>query len=163
METSGQGEKLSFATQLEVIGSHALTDEFQVFNKTNFANLVFAADNDYLFDFDEDTGIFLFKRTGHLQILATLNFATTGVSEFQVSPAFKRDPGAWSFLNSRRGVIPVIGGNDLFLSGSVDIIKGDMMRFEIRDTNIKASLVTEALPNGSQFPATVMDFLLMIR
>lgn len=163
METSGQGEKLSFASQLEVTGDNALTNVFQIFNKTNFAALVFDLDNTNLFDFDEDTGIFTFKRTGHLQILATLNFGTTGVSEVQVSPLFKRGAGAWTYLNARRGGLPITGQNHVFMTGSVDIIKGDLMRFDIRATNALAEFDTEILINTSQIPAAVIDFLLFIR
>lgn len=163
METSGQGEKLSFSSELLVIGDNALTNVFQVFNKVNFAGLIFALDNNYLFDFDEDTGIFTFKRTGSMQILATLNFGATGLSEVQVSPVFKRGLGPWTYLNARRGGLPITGQNHIFMSGSVNVIKGDLIRFDIRATNALASFDTEILPNTSQIPAAVLDFLLFIR
>ena len=98
-----------------------------------------------------------------MQILATLNFGATGVSEVQISPAFKRGAGAWTFLNARRGSLPITGQNHVFMSGSVDIIKGDLMRFDIRATNALASFDTEILINASQIPAAVIDFLLFIR
>ena len=163
MEKIGNGKRLTFSSQLEITGDNDLPDVFTIFCITDFPALAFDLDNAILLDFDEETGIFTFKRTGHLQILATLNFGSTGISEVQISPAFKRGALPWAYLNARRTELPIIGPNSSFMSGSVDIIKGDKMRFEIRATNLLAKFDTEILPNTSQIPAAVIDFILFIR
>lgn len=162
-EKIGNGSRLTFSTQLEVTGDNDLPDAFTTFCITDFPTLAFDLDNAILLDFDEDTGIFTFKRTGHLQILATLNFDATGISEVQVSSAFKRGALPWAFLNARRTELPIIGANSSFMTGSVDIIKGDQLRFDVRATNLLAKFDTEILVNGSQIPAVVIDFILFIR
>ena len=162
-EKVGNGPRLTFSSQLEVTGDNDIPNAFTTFCITDFVNLVFDLDNINLLDFDEDTGIFTFKRTGHLQVLATLNFAATGISEVQVSTAFKRGVLPWAFLNARRTELPIVGPNSSFLSGSVDIIKGDQLKFEVKAINLLAKFDTEILPNTSQIPAAVIDFILFIR
>jgi hypothetical protein len=163
MDKAGAGKRFMWPSELTVTGDNDLPNVFTVFNKVNFPNLTFVLDNNNLFDFDEDTGIFIFKLSGHLQILATLNFDAGGISEVQISPAFKRPPGAWTFLNARRAGLPITGQNHVFMSGSVDVFKDDQLRFELKATNLLAKFDTEVLTNVSTIPAAVIDFKIFPR
>ena len=162
-EKLGGGNKITFEANLTISQNNALPDDFCIFNKVDLPNLLFNLPANVLVDFVENSGIFTFNLRGHLQILATLNFLSTGVSGVEIAPVFKRGAGAWTYLNARRAGLPIIGQNHAFMTGSVDIEVGDKMRFEIKANNLNASFATEVLSNTAIIPAGVIDFLLLIR
>lgn len=156
---AGNGNKLTFVGKLTVTGtSDSIPNSFITFNKTNFPLLTFDPTFDSLLTFDEDTGIFEFLQRGFLTVSASINFDTVAQpTRFEITPFIDSGLG-FVFLRARCSNVTVLTCNQIILTVSEKVEKGDKIRFDVRDNSGAAFFKTETLTNSSVVPAAVIDF-----
>jgi len=155
----GNGIKLTFCGRLVITGkSSAITDTYTAFNKTSFPSLNFIIDENTLFSFDEDTGIFEFFYHGILSISASINFSTPAQpTKFEVVPCLDSGSG-FVELFGRTSSINTLVSDQIVLVGNIAINKGYKLKFDIRNSTNSAFFDTEILSNGAIVPAAIVDF-----
>lgn len=160
----GNGLKLSFFGRCIITGDEAISNSDTIVNKVNCPNLTFVCTPDGLLEFDEDSGVFTFKRRGMLDVSGILNISTTtGNTEIEV--VTEHDIGSgYVKLSARTAELPVIAAQQSVLTGKIrEINKGDKMRFIVRSPDSSASFKTTILPNSAVVPAAVVHFVLWTR
>jgi len=163
-DSIGNGPKNTFTAQLVITGDDDINANFEVVNNVNFSSLTFDLNDDSLLTFNETSGEFELKRSGRLEIIATLNIDTsTGNSNISVCPEINTGAG-WVFLNARHAELPVIGQRQTVMSGFLPfrINKGCKLRFQMSSSDGAADFKTEALPNFAIIPAAIVDFVLFM-
>ena len=160
----GNGLKLTFFGRLLLTGDEAIANVDTIVNKVNCANLTFTCTLDGLMEFDEDSGVFTFKRRGLLDISGILNIATTtGNTEIEVVPELDTGSG-YVKLSARTAELPVIAAQQSVITGKINPInEGDKLRFIVRSPDSSASFKTTILPNAAVVPAAVVHFILWTR
>lgn len=160
----GNGFKWTYFGRLLVTGTEVIPNVVTCIDVTNFTTLTFTNTPDGLFDYSDTDGIFIFKRNGLLDIVATLNIDTSaGVTAVEIITEYDEGAG-FVKRNARVAELPVIGQRQTVLVGTLQAIEdGHRLRFFIRSPSGTASFKTQVLPDGSVVPAAILDLRLFTR
>lgn len=160
----GNGEKITFVASLAITEtSEVIPNSFTLFSKANFPDLVFSViENESLILFNENTGIFEFLLTGHLNVNATISFDTAAQpAEFYCTPFLDSGSG-FQALNSRCSEFTILSCEQIILMGNVFVKRGDKLKFDVKGIG-NPVFKTITLENSSIIPAGLINFELKVK